>query len=134
MKKQFIFYLSLVGLSLSACIDNLMPSEPSTNEGILSIESFYPESAIGGSEIAIYGKNFGATIRNNYVTFNYNGSDEKQTGWASELILMPHTDMVLVRLPQHLYPGEYTISLHANGKTCHSKKPFRIINANSSGI
>ncbi|CAN5518141.1 hypothetical protein BH23BAC1_BH23BAC1_15220 [soil metagenome] len=140
MKKQLILAFALSTLLLSACEElplepNFTPkSEKANTFKAINITSFYPESAISGSEIAIYGENFGATITDNFVTFNYPGSEETETGWSSELIQVPHAGMVLIRIPQNLNPGEYTISLHSNGQTSRSKKPFKIINASGPGI
>ncbi|WP_373496361.1 IPT/TIG domain-containing protein [Aquiflexum sp.] len=139
MKKQLILALAFFTLLISACEE--MTGEPiftpesnmSQTLKPISISSFNPVSAISGSEIAIYGENFGASITDNYVTFNYPGANETETGWASEVVQVPHTGMVLIRLPQNLNPGEYTISLHFDGQTTRSNKPFKIINASGPG-
>jgi hypothetical protein len=109
MKKQFIFCLSLLGLSLSACIDNVGPLDPPSNEGTLSIESVYPENLVRGSEVIIFGKNFGSSILDTYVTIN---------GQYSEVTYVESGSRIVAIVPKDLSRGEHTLSLFANGQSC----------------
>jgi hypothetical protein len=126
MKKQLILLLAISALSFTACEkDDVRPLEkitvpPKTTETVkpIVITSFYPASAKTGAEVAIYGENFGQNITDNYVTLN---------GWESEILHVPHSGMVLIRVPYHLMPGDYSISVHANGLTGTSANTFKVI-------
>jgi hypothetical protein len=125
MKKHLILLLAISVFPFIACDrdDDVLPlahSEdftppPNTSHKIkpVSITSFYPESVKSGAEVAIMGENFGQSISDNYVTIN---------GWESEIL-----SMVMIRVPLHLSPGEYQISLHAKGQTSTATTPLEII-------
>jgi hypothetical protein len=108
MKKQFLLSLAFLALSFSACEDSVMPLELPNNEAVLSIESIYPELAVRGSEIIIYGKNFGPSILDNYVTIN---------GLYSEVTHV-RPGRIVALVPLYLSQGEYPLSLKANGQYC----------------
>lgn len=117
MKKQIILVLALCTLSLSACEDEVLDHEPLDPATAPKITSFYPGSAIGGTEVLIFGENFGASILDNLVTFNGTDSEVTQVGLG----------MVVARVPLNLDPGDYTISLSVNGRTGASTRIFKIM-------
>lgn len=117
MKKQFVLGLAFLALSLSACEDDVIPPKPSSSSpaSILSIHSFYPEMAVSGSDLMISGENFGASIFDNNVTFN--------SAYSNALSEVKHVEpgRIVTRVPEYLVPGEYTISISANGQVCTKK-------------
>lgn len=116
MKNQFILGLAFLALSLSACEDSIViPEVTPTPVSVLSINSVYPELAESGSHITIFGENFGASISDNYVSFS--GAFH---GGVSE-VLHVQPGIIVTRVPLNLVPGEYTISLSANGQSCTTK-------------
>jgi hypothetical protein len=119
MKKPLILLLAFFTLSLVACDEK--PPKPiikAVEFKPITINSFFPESVKRGAEIAIYGENFGKTISENYVTLD---------GWDAEILQVPYNGMVLIRVPTYLAPGDYTISLNANGLTGTSSKSLKVI-------
>lgn len=130
MKTYLILLLAITLFPFIACdrddkVLPLTPTEnftpaPRTSHQIkpVIISSFYPELVKGGGEVAIMGENFGQSITDNYVTIN---------GWESEILSMPREGMVMIRVPLHLSPGEYHISLHANGQTGTATTPLEIV-------
>jgi hypothetical protein len=129
MKKQLFLALTFSTILFSACEEiSVQPEIASTPIKPISISSFLPASALGGSEVAIIGENFGATIAENYVTLNNGISDV--SGWGAEVIQVSHSGMILVRLPQFLSPGEYTIKVHSKGQSCNSPQKFMVLDPN----
>ncbi len=119
MKKQFILVLALSTVSLLACEEEHEAVNPEPNAATaLIISSFSPETAACGAEVMISGENFGATMADNYVTFS---------GAYAEVTEVGH-GMLRVRVPLNLDPGDYIISLSANGRTAASTKAFKVIN------
>ena len=111
MKKQFILGLAFLALSFSACEDSIVDPVLPAPVSVLSINSVYPELAVSGSPMTISGENFGASISDNYVTFN---------GAFSE-VMHVEPGKIVTRVPLNLVPGEYTIGLSANGQFCTSR-------------
>lgn len=70
MKKQFILVLALCTLTLFACEEEPVLINPKSNATTPAINSFFPESAVCGAEVAISGANFGTSMADNYVTFS----------------------------------------------------------------
>jgi hypothetical protein len=130
MKKHLILLLAISLFPFIACDrdDDDLPLKnsesftppPNTTHQIkpVLITSFYPESVKNGAEVAIMGENFGQSITDNYVTIN---------GWESDILSMPREGMIMIRVPLHLSPGEYQISLHAKGQTSTATTPLEII-------
>jgi hypothetical protein len=129
MKKQLILLMTVSALSFTACEDTgvepgeKFPVPPKTTETVkpIVINSFYPESAKTGAEVAIFGENFGNDIKENYVTIN---------GWESEIVTVSYSGMILIKVPNYLRPGDYAISVHAHGQTGTSEKTFKVLDPN----
>ncbi|CAN5328748.1 hypothetical protein BH23BAC1_BH23BAC1_43780 [soil metagenome] len=121
MKKLLIFVFAICTLSFIACDNNDDEAViPKTSESAppVTITSIYPESAKSGTDVAIFGENFGETVTDNYVTLN---------GWDAEIVQVPYQGMVLVRIPLSLQPGNYTIRLSAHGQTCSAPKYLKVV-------
>jgi hypothetical protein len=130
MKKSLILLFTISIIPFVACdrddeILPLIPRENVTSPANTSqqykpviITSFYPELVKGGAEVAIFGENFGQRITDHYITIN---------GWELEILNIPREGMVMIRVPLHLPPGDYPISLHTNGQTGTSATPLKII-------
>src|SRR5690606_40017491 len=88
------------------------------------ITSFTPESAECGTEITLYGGNFGTSTAENYVTFN-NWNSEIPSNRIVEDIQV-HADRLLVRIPMNLIPGDYAVSVDVKGNVGQSVRAFRI--------
>jgi hypothetical protein len=122
MKKQLILLMTVSALSFTACEEPIecdpKPQETSVLVKPIVINSFYPESAKTGAEVAIFGENFGNDIKENYVTIN---------GLESEILTVSYSGMILIRVPYYLMPGDYAISVHAHGQTGTSEKTFKVL-------
>jgi hypothetical protein len=126
MKKQLFLALIFTPLFISACEETtLYPELESTPIKPISITSILPTSGLGGSEVAIMGENFGEAIADNYVTLS-NGIPD-QSGWAAEVIQVPHSGMIAVRIPQFISPGEYIIEVHSKGQSCDTLQKFTVL-------
>ena len=126
MKKQLALVLTVSLLSMTACYDEpvgpaikgLQPDQTPAKK--VSISSFYPESGRGGSTVAIFGENFGATKADNNVTFG---------GQFAEIV-EAQTLTVIVRVPKNLKEGSYVVSISANGGTAESASAFELTTEN----
>lgn len=122
MKKKFILVLVLSTVLLLACKKEYVLPEPDPEfipAATPSISSFYPGSAASGAIVAIFEENFGASMADNYVTFNGNDAELTQIGIG----------MVVVRIPLNIAPGDYTITLTANRRIGNSTKAFKVVDA-----
>jgi hypothetical protein len=121
MKKQLILVLAMSTILFTGCEeDNVNVTSPGSHAAVPNISSFYPESGPGGSVVAIFGENFGASIADNQVTFN---------GMYSEVTqVQPGT--LIVRVPVNLSQGDYQINLSTQGQTVTSMTKFKVNNGN----
>ncbi len=107
MKKELIICLAFLGLSVSSCVDHL--EHKPFNDAIPTIESIYPEFAVRGSEIIIFGQNFGTDILENHVTIN---------GIFTQITHVEPGRRVVAIVPNNLSAGENTLNLFAKGLYC----------------
>ena len=116
MKTQLILALAFSTLSLIGCEDEqVRPTNPKPTPQP-TITSFHPESGAGGAVVAIFGKNFGPSMADNYVTFNGSYSEVMQ--------VQPGT--IMVRVPLALAQGDYTINVSTRGHTVTSTKTLKV--------
>ena len=126
MKKQFIFALSFFTIIVMACEEiNPRVNYPSEPDNWPIVTAFNPEAAECGAEITIYGGNFGASVPENFVTFDSWGS-EIHSGRIAEVTQVIQPGVLMVRVPMHLVPGDYSISLQAKGNSHQSEMIFKI--------
>jgi len=126
MKKQLAFVLTVSVLSMTSCYEE--PVRPNykgvqadpTAVKKIGISSFYPEAGKGGSTIAIFGENFGATKGDNNVTFG---------GQYAEII-DAQSAILVVRVPMNLKEGSYVVSVSANGGTAEGGSAFKVTTEN----
>ncbi|HLU88514.1 MAG TPA: IPT/TIG domain-containing protein [Cyclobacteriaceae bacterium] len=125
MKKQLIPALFLFTL-LVAC-EEIEPSIDHSTQAAAqpAISAVVPESAECGAELTLYGDNFGTTVPDNFVTFDFSNSDP-HSGRIAEVTKVLNAGEITVRVPTGMAPGYYTISLHANGKTKSAETAIRI--------
>ncbi len=118
MKKPFILVLAISTLSLAACEEEyaLSNREPEPVAPMI-ITSFNPESAASGEEITLFGEEFGASISDTYLSFG---------GYEAE-VLQVYSGSIVVRVPQDLVPGYYSISLSVRGRICTASKAFKVV-------
>lgn len=119
MKKLLILVFVIAALSLTGCDDDTQdyPVAQSPNPGAPpTISSFHPESGTGGIVVAIFGENLGPSIADNYVTFNGNYSE----------VVQVQTGIIMVRVPENLPQGDYTINVITRGQTVTSAKAFKV--------
>ncbi len=116
MKKHIILALALFTLSLTACEEEPVVNSKPKASIAPTISSVFPDTGIIGQEVVIYGENFGASMADNYVTFNGAYAEVTEAGQG----------MVRVRVPLDLAPGLYTINLSANGLNGASTKIFKV--------
>ncbi len=120
MKKQIALVLTLVALSMTAC-DETDPSPasyapmpaPSTTTLIRAI---YPMSGESGSQVAIYGENFGPKDSYNFVTFDSVPAD----------ITSVEAGVINVLVPENLPAGDYTINVNAEGQLSSAPSKFTV--------
>lgn len=126
MKKQLILAVSFFTIMLTAC-EEVNPNVAHTFESANSpaIHSFNPASAVCGTEIVLYGENFGMSILDNFVTFDRSGS-APLSGRIAEVTAVSSPGAIAVRIPMNLQGGEYHISLETKGKIHTSERAFEI--------
>lgn len=127
MKKQLILAISFFTILLTAC-EEVNPDVAHTSESANSpaIHSFNPASAACGTEIVLYGENFGMSILDNFVTFDRSGS-AALSGRIAEVTAVSYPGAITVRIPMNLQAGDYQISLETKGKTHTSQRIFEIM-------
>lgn len=122
MKTQFALISTLVLFSMIACEEEAVG--PTTSPGIqysfptsaTVIRSIYPHAGQAGTEVVIFGENFGPTVSDNYVTFNSEPAEITYIGYG----------VLSVRVPENLRSGEYTINLNAGGQAASAPGKFTV--------
>ena len=126
MKKQFILFLSFSVFFNNSCIEEGPYGENDLETApLLAISGFSPSSAECGTEILLYGENFGTSNSENFITFDPWGSDAHSGRIAEVKASLP--GMLTVRIPMDLNPGDYQISLQVKGKASRTDQAFRLI-------
>ncbi|WP_162344287.1 IPT/TIG domain-containing protein [Cyclobacterium salsum] len=126
MKKQLILSLSFIAFCMNACVE----VDPFTDrkDEMVSLPAIYsinPSSAECGAEITLYGESFETSPSENFVTFDPWGS-EAHSGRIAEVTNVLHAGMVMVKIPMNLAPGNYAITMMANGKSHRCGTPLKI--------
>ena len=127
MKKLLILISTFSVFCLNSCVDT-GPFEGPNGELATqpAVYSFNPSSAECGTEITLYGEHFETSPSENFVTFDPWRS-EAHSGRIAKVTKTPHAGMLVVSIPLNLAPGDYTISLMANGNSHSCDTPFKII-------
>jgi len=118
MKKQFALVLALSSMLMTACVSETDPDpQPRARKPFVDAEnakmiitSIFPDSAIWGQSVTIFGENFGATISDNYVTFD---------GAYAEIIEVQR-GIIVVRVPLNLRQGHYSLNVSSHGQSAIS--------------
>jgi len=127
MKKQLILVLSLSTCFINACVEvEPLVDESKNKDSTVAINSFYPNAAACGSEITLYGENFGFSNSDNFVSIDWWGTDA-HSGRIAEVTNTSNPGKITVRIPMNLNPGDYQISLMVKGKSSRIDQPFKII-------
>ncbi len=118
MKKQLIFVLALSALPMFSCEEEpVIQSKDIISTPAVTITGFYPESAASGATVTLFGANFSTTLTDNYVTFD----------GTSAAVIQAYTGTIVVRVPENLAPGDYTISLSVLGQLSTAPHTFRVV-------
>ncbi len=119
MKKQLIFVLALSTLFLAACAEEML--YPLASDAAVTpkvkMTSFYPEEAAIGTAVTLFGENFSLSLADNYVTFDSVRAE----------VIQAQTGTVVVRIPDTLAPGDYTISLLVHEQWVSSAKAIKVV-------
>ena len=124
MKKQLILAVSYFTILLTAC-EEVNPNVAQPFELAPAIHFFNPTAAACGTEVVLYGENFGMSVLDNFVTLDRLGA-EALSGRIAEVTRVSNSGAITVRIPMNLQAGEYHISLAARGKTHTSDRTFSI--------
>lgn len=118
MKKELILVFVISTLSLIGCEEDYFAGNGAVSDPVPvpTFSSFSPESGAGGVTVAIFGENLGQSISDNYVTFN---------GTYAE-ITQVQSGIIIVRVPDNLPQGDYTINVITGGQTLASTKTFKV--------
>ena len=116
MKQTLILVLVIATLSFASCEEDYVKPAVPAQVPVLRISSFYPESGLPGSTVAVFGENFGTAISDNYVTFN---------GIRSE-VTQVQSGAIVLRVPLNLPQGDYHINVLARNQTVTSSDSFKV--------
>jgi hypothetical protein len=119
MKKQLTLILVFAVCAMTACDDNdpVVLGYPTESLPKMVVSSVYPSEGRPGSTVVIFGENFGSSIEDHFVKFGAAYAEITDVGYGT----------IYVKVPMNLQPGEYEISIIANGRLASAPRVFKVI-------